>query len=232
MRLVKFLSTSGVASRRASEKIIASGRVSVNGRSVTDPAFAVNDTDSVLCNGIIVKPVSEEKLIYIAFHKPIGVISTMQLGDEDGVPLTDYVDLKARLFPIGRLDRDSSGLILLTNDGALTQKLTHPSHRVEKEYSLRINRPISQQDFKRLKRGVTVEGRAVEVDKIIFRTGGKIWITIHEGRKRILRRMFKELGYRVEQLKRDRIGPIKLGRLSLGRWRHLTQDEVTRLKSI
>ena len=232
MRLVKYLSTSGIASRRASERIIAQGRVSVNGLVITDPALSVSETDPVICDGIPVKPVPSDKLIYIAFNKPAGVVSTMQLGDEEGVPLTDFVDLKVRLYPIGRLDRDSSGLILLTNDGELTHRLTHPSHKIEKEYSMRINRPIAQQDFRRLKRGIKVEGRAVEIDKIIFRKGGKILITIHEGRKRILRRLFQELGYRVVQLKRNRIGPMRLGKLSLGRWRHLTKDEIATLKSL
>ncbi len=232
MRLVKYLSTSGVASRRSSETIIASGRVTVNGRTIIDPAFSVEDKDEVTVNGDIVNPNSSETLIYLMFNKPEGVVSTMSLGDEQGIALTDYIDLETRVYPVGRLDRSSSGLMILTNDGNMTQKLTHPSHEIEKEYLIKLSRSLARGDYIRIKKGLKVEGRTVEIDKMAFTNGGRIYITIHEGRKRIIRRLFQTLGYRIIQLKRERIGPIHLGRLTSGHWRYLTDIEKQSLFSI
>ena len=229
MRLVKYLSTSGVASRRAADRLVTAGRVIVNGRTVTDPAFDVSEHDRIECDGERIEPLRSNDLVYVMLHKPAGVFSTMSIGKEQGPCLADLVQIGIRLHPVGRLDMDSSGLILLTNDGDLTYRLTHPSHKVEKEYHVKTSRPLNQKDFKRLKRGVAVDGRIVEVDMIAPAKGGRLSVTIHEGRKRIIKRLFKEIGCRITELKRVRIGNVGLKKLSVGRWRYLTDSEISSL---
>ncbi|MDP8228442.1 MAG: pseudouridine synthase, partial [Candidatus Electryoneaceae bacterium] len=225
MRLAKYLSTAGVASRRAAEKIVNEGRVTVNGKIVTDPACNIDDDDNVHLDDQPVTPHSSDEMIYIMLHKPVGVVSTMIIGDEQGPALTDLIQLPQRTHPVGRLDKDSSGLLLLTNDGEMTHRLTHPSHKIEKEYVVRLNRRLIAQDFKRLTGGVTVDDRRVKMHRLESAHGGRIRIVISEGRKRIIRRMFKKIGPRVIELKRVRIGPIHLGHLTTVHWRYLTSTE-------
>ena len=229
MRLAKFLSSAGVASRRAAERLITDGRVVVNGRAVTDPALDVRDLDVVEFDGRRIEPVAKDRLIYIILHKPAGVVCTMSVGKEKGACLADLVQLDARLYPIGRLDRDSSGLLLLTNDGKLTYGLTHPKHSVEKEYIVRLDRPISPRKFARIKKGVVIDDRLAEVDDLKPIKGGRLSITIHEGRKRIIRRLFEQVGCKVTELKRVRIGSVKLGKLPIGKWRYLRDGEIASL---
>jgi 23S rRNA pseudouridine2605 synthase len=231
IRLVKYLAHSGVASRRASEKLIAAGRIVVDGKVIRDPAFGVSEVNRVEFNGSPVVMLQRDQCVYVALHKPFGVLSTMSPGLERGVAVSRLVDLPIRLYPVGRLDRDSSGLLLLTNDGVLTHQITHPRHRVSKEYHLKLGRDLTPVDCRRIEAGVEIEGRKVEVDSLRSIKGGKIAIAIHEGRKRILRRLFKELGHNVVELKRVGVGPIALGKLSVGKWRYLSNEEVTRLKS-
>lgn len=230
MRLAKYLSTAGVASRRASEKIVDDRRVTVNGQLVTDPAYNIDDKDEVELDGQPISLPTSDELIYIMLHKPVGVISTMMIGDEQGPALTDMIQLPYRVHPVGRLDKDSSGLLLLTNDGDLTNKLTHPSHQIEKEYVVRLNRRLVANDFKRLTQGVSVDDRRVKIHQLESAHGGKIRIVISEGRKRIIRRMFNQIGPRVIELKRVRIGPIHLGHLTTGHWRYLVPGEIDSLR--
>lgn len=230
MRLAKYLASAGIASRRAAEKLIVAKRVGVNGQLITDPAYNVDNSDKVEFDGSRIKPVVDDEFTYIILHKPEKVLSTMSPGKEKGACLADLLPDDVRLHPAGRLDFDTSGLILLTNDGRLTQNLTHPSRKVEKEYHLKTNRSLTERDYKRLLRGISIDGRVVDVDDLSSVKGGRLSITIHEGRKRIVRRLFAEMGYRVTELKRVRIGQISLGRLAKGRWRNLSVHEIALLK--
>lgn len=231
MRLGRYLSNCDVASRRNSEEIILSGRVRVNGNIVLDPAFGVDETVDVVefDNKRIDWKVTEKK-IYIMYHKPVGVLSTMSRGQEKGLCIADVINIPERIYPVGRLDQDSSGLLILTNDGEMTHRLTHPSHNVQKEYEVRTYPKFMPNEYIRLARGVKVDGRTVGIDLIAETHGGKVRITIHEGRKRIIRRMFKELKYRVVELKRLSIAGLSLGSLGIGRWRKLTPAEVKKLQ--
>ncbi len=229
VRLAKFLASAGVSSRRQAERLIGEGQVTVNGDRVSDPAFGVSDRDTVKVAGEVVQPPRTEKT-YIMLHKPIGVVSTMKPGKEGGPCVADLVPLPMRLFPVGRLDRDSSGLILLTNDGDLTLKLTHPSHEVGKEYIVKLHRTLIPRDIGRIRMGIKIEGRAVAVQALEPAHGGRIRIAITEGRNRIVRRLFGAIKYNVLELKRVQIGPLSIGHLPSGKWRKLRPVEIEALK--
>ncbi|MCF7809593.1 rRNA pseudouridine synthase [bacterium] len=230
MRLAKYLASAGIASRRAAEKLISARMVRVNNRIITDPAFDVDDHDKVEYNGSIVRLISNSEMTYLALHKPVNVLSTMSPGKEDGACLADLIPDIGRLYPVGRLDFNSSGLMLLTNDGDLTHLLTHPGHQVAKEYIIKLNRPLTEKDYNNLQKGVNIEGRKVEIDALKPHSGGKLSITIHEGRKRIIRVLFNKLNYKVIELKRVRIGSLSIGKLAIGKWRKLSKAEVQLLK--
>ncbi|MFC2150033.1 pseudouridine synthase [Calditrichota bacterium] len=232
MRLVKFLANCGVASRRKSEELISAGRVSVDGKTVFDPALDVDEDSQVMFDRKQVRLPDKGDLSYILFHKPVGVIASLKDEKADGELLTDYIQVEARVFPVGRLDRDSSGLLLLTNDGEMTQALTHPRRHVEKEYILRLNPAMTLADFRKVKQGVEIEGRKVEVDKFVSLSRNRVNIVIHEGRNRILRKLFGHLHYSVSELKRTRLGTLGLGSIPPGKWRYLTEREVHRLKKL
>jgi 23S rRNA pseudouridine2605 synthase len=233
-RLQKVLAHAGVASRRASEALIAQGRVSVNGRVVTELGTKVDPrTDVISLDG---QPLAKrmERLVYVILNKPANVLSSV--GDEHGRPtVIDLVDVPERIYPVGRLDLRSEGLILLTNDGDLAEKLTHPRHAVEKEYHVFVRGRPSTATLSRWQRGgLEVEGRpageaVVERMKI---EGQDTWLKIilTEGRKREIREIAETLGHPVKLLRRVRIGPIRLGHLKPGRWRYLNSAEIQRLK--
>ena len=223
MRLAKFLAGAGVASRRASEKIIFNGHVKVNGRIIKDPALDVSEADMIYVNGAKIAAPSPDEFVYIMFHKPVGVLSTMSPGMEEGPCIADLLKHPKRIFPVGRLDKDSSGLILMTNDGKFANRLIHPSHRVVKEYQIKVNRQLSKENYYRLRKGIEIDGRAVEVHDLTHATGGRITLSIHEGRKRIIRRLMREIKMNTVGLKRIRIGTLTLGSLGIGRWRKLTE---------
>jgi 23S rRNA pseudouridine2605 synthase len=230
MRLAKFLAHAGVASRRGAERMIAAGRVRVDGAVLTDPARDVSDTNQVVVNG---RPVTPEPLEYHVVHKPVGVVSTAH--DPGGHPtVTELVDTGARLYPVGRLDVDSSGLILLTNDGELANRLMHPRYEVGKRYRVRVQGTPSKAALAALRRGVELEdGRTAPAEVEPLGPGGResvLEIVIHEGRKRIVRRMLEAVGHPVIALERTAIGPLELGRLHVGGSRRLRPAEVDRLK--
>lgn len=226
MRLAKYLALCGVDSRRHCEVIIRKGLVKVNGLSVVDPAFSVSDGDTVELDGERVFPLTPSDLRYIAYHKPVGVVCSMEPSHPSGPTLRQMLAFPLRIFPVGRLDRTSSGLIILTNDGLFAQRILHPKHKIEKEYEVRLNRELRLGDGEKILKGVAIEGRVVEVHQL-NPIKPYLWrIVIHEGRKRIVRRLFKAMGYTVEELKRVRIGPIWLGRLPVGKWRNLTKREI------
>jgi 23S rRNA pseudouridine2605 synthase len=225
VRLAKFLAHGGVASRRKAERIIASGRVTVSGEVVTDPARDVEASDDVRVDG---RPVGAESREVWAVNKPAGVVSTArEPGRRPAV--VELVDSDARLYPVGRLDVDSTGLLLLTNDGELANRLTHPRYEVAKTYRVELRRPPSDADLRRLARGVELEdGQTAPAE--VHRLGEReIEIILREGRNRQVRRMAEAIGNRVVALRRMRFGPIALGSLPIGEARRLSEDEIGRL---
>jgi 23S rRNA pseudouridine2605 synthase len=231
VRLAKFLAHAGVASRRGAERLVAAGRVRVDGAVVTDPARDVSEANEVVADGERVRP---EPLEYHAVNKPVGVVSTAH--EPGGRPkVTDLVATGARLYPVGRLDADSSGLILLTNDGELANRLMHPRYEVDKRYRVHVKGSPSKAALATLRRGVELEdGRTAPAGVEVLDSDGResvLEVVIHEGRKRIVRRMLEAVGHPPIALHRTAIGPLELGRLHAGGSRRLRPAEVDRLKS-
>jgi 23S rRNA pseudouridine2605 synthase len=225
VRLAKFLAHGGVASRRKAEAIIAAGRVSVGGEVVTDPARDVGAEDDVRVDG---GPVGTEAHEVWAVNKPAGVVSTAhEPGERPAV--VSLVDSSARLYPVGRLDADSTGLLLLTNDGELANRLTHPRYGVAKAYVARLAHPPSDRDLARLRRGVELEDGPTSATEVNRVARHEIEIVLREGRNRQVRRMVEAVGNRVVSLRRVRFGPLSLGRLAAGGSRRLTRQEIDRL---
>lgn len=225
MRLARYLAHGGVSSRRAAESLIRSGRVTVGGEVVTDPARDVTEADGIAVDGTPV--VSEPREVW-AVNKPTDVVSTAR---EPGRrrPVTDLVASERRLYPVGRLDADSTGLILLTNDGDLANRLTHPRYEVPKTYRARLERPPSSGELERLRRGVELDD-GLTLPAEVERTGEReVEITIREGRKRQVRRMAEAVGNGVEELTRIRVGSLELGGLEPGQARRLSEAEVRSL---
>ncbi len=234
MRLQKFLAQCGVASRRAAEKMIADGRVKIGGVVVTQMGTQVEPTDLVLVDDKPVTP--EEEKHYLLYHKPMGEVTTA--SDPEGRPtvLDRFKEYPARLYPVGRLDFDSEGLLLLTNDGELTQRMLHPSREVEKIYLAKVSNRLEPETAKRMQDGVWLNERKTAPAKVrilkyeAFSTS--VLVSIHEGRNRQVRRMFEAVGHQVVLLRRVQFGPLKLGDVQRGQWRHLTEDEVRLLKGL
>jgi 23S rRNA pseudouridine2605 synthase len=229
IRLQKLLALAGVASRRHSEELMLDEQVTVNGEVVTRLGTKVNPvTDLIRVKGKRLPPISDK--VYLLLHKPRGVVSTM--SDPEGRPtLQDFVnDRPERLFHVGRLDTDTSGLIILTNDGDLAQRLAHPSYEMEKTYVAQVKGHVWPRIIKQLTEGVTIDDRVVDVRqaKILdARTEQSIIeLVIHEGRNRIVRRLLAEVGHPVRQLARTRIGDLTLGSLKPGQVRELAAEEV------
>jgi 23S rRNA pseudouridine2605 synthase len=227
MRLAKFLAAGGVASRRASEEIVRAGRVTVNGDTVYDPARDIGTADAVAVDGAPIAT-NVERVVY-ALNKPTGVVSTA--SDPQGRPtVVSLLPADTRLYPVGRLDIDTTGLILLTNDGELAHRLTHPRFEVDKTYRARVtNPPIRTGAVRALRAGVHLEDgltAPARVRKVDHRT---LELTIHEGRKRQVKRMCEAVGHPVVRLERVAFGPLALGDLRLGRWRRLTPGEIRTL---
>lgn len=230
MRLQKYMAMCGVAARRKCEEMIAAGRVTVNGRVITEMGTQVEEHDEVFVDGVRIMP--EEEKRYVLYHKPAGEVTTV--SDEKGreTVMDRFRDFPVRLYPVGRLDYDSEGLLLLTNDGALAQRLTHPSCEVDKVYLARVTGNPSNEAIDRLRRGVYMEGderRTYPAQVRVVRDEGlfsDILVTIHEGRNRQVRRMFDAVGHKVLLLRRVRFGPLELGSLRRGEWRELTAQEV------
>jgi 23S rRNA pseudouridine2605 synthase len=232
VRLQKVLAQAGVGSRRACEQLIAQGRVEVDGRVVTEQGVRVDPTSQVIrVDGSRI--VTSPDLVHLAFNKPAGVVSTM--NDPQGRPsLGDYVgDRRDRLFHVGRLDADTEGLILLTNDGELAHRLAHPRYEVKKTYVAEVRGPVGKDVGRRLRAGVELEDGVAVADsfRLVGSSGSRVMIEIvvHEGRNRIVRRMLAAVGHPVERLVRTQIGPVALGSLRPGKLRPLTRDELSRL---
>ena len=225
MRLAKYLAHAGVASRRAAEVLIDAGRVRVGGEVVFDPALDVGEGSGVKVDG---RPVEPEPREVWALNKPPGVVSTArEPGRRRAV--TELVNSERRLYPVGRLDADSTGLILLTNDGELANRLTHPRYGVPKTYRVRLARAPSDSDLERLRKGVRLEDGMTAPAEIERGGERELVVTIREGRKRQVRRMAEAIGNEVEALTRIRIGSLELGELRGGDARRLADGEVDAL---
>jgi 23S rRNA pseudouridine2605 synthase len=225
MRLAKYLAHAGVASRRAAEAIVAAGRVEVDGATVTDPARDVDDDHSVLVDGRPVHAGGHERLVY-ALNKPKGVVSTAH--DPYGRrTVVELVPSRERLYPVGRLDADTTGLILLTNDGALAHRLTHPSFEVPRTYRARVrNAPLKEPALRALREGVELEDGRTAPARVRRLGSDQLELTIHEGRKRQVRRMCEAVGHPVTALERVAFGPLRLGPLQPGEHRRLSSQEL------
>lgn len=225
-RLQKILSARGVASRRGAEKLIEEGRITVNGAVAVLGQTADIELDEILLDG---KPLpAGSQPIYIMLHKPRGYVTT--LSDEKGRKTAAELvkDCGVRVYPVGRLDMDSEGLLLFTNDGEFANALMHPKHEVEKTY-LTWAEGFSEEAVARLKRPIELDGYRIRAPKVRVVKPGLLEITIHEGRNRQVRRMCEAAGMKVTRLKRVREGNLSLGDLPLGKWRYLTDEEVKRL---
>lgn len=236
MRINKYIASSGICSRRAAEELVTSGKVKINGKPVTALATDVDEeNDTVTVDGQKISLVT--KLIYIMLYKPKGCICS--LSDEKGrKTVFDYLEdfQNKRIFPIGRLDYDTEGLLLLTNNGALSNKLTQPINEISKTYVAKIEGEIEESDLARLRNGVTVDGvklRRCKI-KVLDRNEKftRLEITIYEGKNREIHKMFETVGKTVAFLKRIKIGDLKLGGLSRGAYRYLTPKEVAYLNSL
>ena len=225
-RLQKILSARGVASRRTAEKMIEEGRITVNGIIAGLGQTADPEIDEILLDG---RPLpSGNEYVYILLHKPRGYVTT--LSDEKGRKTAAQLvaDCGTRVYPVGRLDMDSEGLLLFTNDGEFANRLMHPKHEVQKTYLTWVE-GFTESSLEKLKQPITLDGYRISAAKVRVVKPGLLEITIHEGRNRQVRRMCDAAGMRVTRLKRIREGNLSLGDLPLGRWRYLTEEEVKRL---
>lgn len=230
MRINKFISTSGYCSRRSADKLIDENRVFINEKIATK-GDDVSETDIVKIDGIILQLQSENQ--YIMLNKPEGYTTTLKDKFADKIVMDLLKEIDERVYPVGRLDRDSCGLLLFTNDGDLAFKLTHPNHDVEKEYLVRVNKTVSKDDLKKLSDGVIIDGRLTREARFIHtKNMSEIRVFLKEGRNRQIRKMFKTLGYDVIFLKRVAFGKIKLGILKVGEYRNLTEEEIKYLRSV
>jgi len=226
MRLQKFLANAGACSRRKGETYITDGRVKVNGTVVTELGTKVDpQTDQVEVDG---QPVAlDQARVYLILNKPEGYVTSCEQPTDKIV--LDLVDIPERIFPVGRLDKDSTGLVLLTNDGRIHHRLLHPSFDHEKEYDVTVGRPIGQGALERMAKGMVLDGSKTRPAKIKRRSGKRFRIILQEGRNRQIRRMVAKVGNYVISLKRIRMANIKLGDLPEGKWRHLKPLEIKAL---
>lgn len=232
MPLNKFVAHSGICSRRDAAEIVKSGKVTVNGETILEPGFKVTGTEDIKVNG---KKISARKtLVYILLNKPKDFITTME--DPEGRKTVFDIVKKAtteRIYPIGRLDRNTTGVLLMTNDGELTQKLSHPSYHVKKIYEVKLDKPLAKKDFDELLKGITLEDGLITPDGLAYadpKDKSVIGIEIHSGRNRIVRRIFEHLGYDVRNLDRVMYANLTKKNVDRGKWRFLSEKEVRLLK--
>lgn len=231
IRLQKVLAQAGIASRRASEQLIADGRVEVNGTVVTALGTRVDpEHDTIRVDGARIPP--PRRHLYLVLNKPRGVVSTMD--DPEGRPtLSQYVPRHQRLFHVGRLDTDTEGLILLTNDGEFAHRMSHPSYEVPKTYLAEVEGLVDNKIIRLLRRGVQLDDGPVHPDTVTLVSGtptrSLVRITLHEGRNRVVRRIFDHIGHPVRRLSRIAIGPVRVGTLKAGQTRDLTPGELGQL---
>lgn len=235
VRLQKFLADAGVASRRGAEKIISEGRVRVNGEVVREMGVKVDENyDKIMLDGEEIKGI--EKKHYIMLNKPVGFVTTVSDDKQRPTVMELVSDISARIYPVGRLDYDTEGLLLMTNDGDLTYRITHPKHDAQKTYIAEVAGNVTMETILNLRRGVVIDGykTAPAQVEVVGATqfGTKLEITIHEGKNRQVRKMFESLGCVVKRLKRVGEAGLVLGHLPLGKWRKLSESEINMLKKI
>ncbi|MCS6823223.1 MAG: rRNA pseudouridine synthase [Cytophagaceae bacterium] len=233
IRLNRFISNSGVCSRREADELISQGLITVNGKTITELGYKVSYNDEVRYDGRLLNP---EKKVYLLLNKPKDYITTTDDPKERKTVMQLVAGAcKERIFPVGRLDRNTTGLLLFTNDGELSDKLTHPSNNIYKIYQVDLDTPLSQDDYEKIKNGkVYLEDGRVQVDdiEILNNSRKSIGLAIHEGRNRIVRRLFEHLGYQVVKLDRTMYAGLTKKNLPRGHWRFLTQKEINMLKSL
>lgn len=224
IRINKFIADSGYCSRREADKLIEQKKVKIDG-IIAVHGDKVTDKNTVSIDGKTVKP--RKTNIYIAFHKPFGAITTTDKNADNTV--LDYIDIKERIYPVGRLDVESSGLLLLTNDGSIVNKLLKSKHKIEKEYLVTVDKPLTEESLKRLAGGLKIDNQKTLPAKVIQLSPNQFKIIIVQGLNRQIRRMCEALGYKVKILKRVKFAGIELKDLPRGKWRHLTAEEVHQL---
>ena len=237
MRINKYIALCGVASRRKAEELILAGRVTVNDEVMTELSYKVDEeNDIVKVDDKLIK--EENKLVYILLNKPEGYITTVK-DQFDRPSVLDLVsDIKERVYPIGRLDYETSGLLLLTNDGDLTYKLTHPKHEVDKTYVARVKGKLTKEEIERFKTGLKIEDYTTAPAKLKVikydeqRDSSLLEIKIHEGKNRQVRKMCKAINHPVLRLRRSAMGKIKIRDCEIGKYRYLTEDEIKYLKNL
>lgn len=230
IRLNRYIANAGVCSRRDADKLIETGEITVNGKVVTEMGYKASNTDVVKHGN---KILNREKIIYVLLNKPKDFITTMD--DPQGRRTVTELVKKAgeeRIYPVGRLDRNTTGLLLLTNDGDLAKKLSHPSSNIKKLYQAELDKPITENHFQDILAGVTLEDGLIKVDDLAIVGGDKnlLGIDIHVGKNRIVRRIFEHLGYEVIKLDRVMYAGLTKKDLGRGKWRYLSEKEVNRLK--
>jgi 23S rRNA pseudouridine2605 synthase len=223
MRLNRFLASAGLGSRRGCEQLILDGRVSVNGKICVNLATQVSPSDSVKVNGRLIHG---EPPLYVLFNKPAGFLCTAHDTHERRTIFELLPRKWPRLFHVGRLDKESEGLLILTNDGELSLKLTHPRYKIEKEYEVVLDRTFDLRDREKLLKGISIEGQLAKAGHVHRLAPKKLKVILRQGLKRQIRLMFAAIGYDVKQLCRVRIGPLKLSDMRPGEWRFLTEREV------
>ena len=234
MRLNKYIASAGICSRRKADELIAAGNVKINGAVMREMGYDVQEGDQVSVNG---RPIeASEKKVYLALNKPLGCVTSMD-DDRDRSTVADLVkDIPQRVFPVGRLDYNTTGLLLMTNDGDLAYRLTHPKHEIGKTYVALVSGVISDVRLNRLRRGVDIGGFVTSPAKVrVLKQNPHstvVEITIHEGKNRQVRKMFNAVGNKVMKLERTAIGDIRLGHQLPGHWRKLTRQEIDYLKSL
>ena len=231
-RLQKVIAHSGLTSRRKAEDMITAGRVTVNGETVTELGTKVTSSDVVMVDG---KPIKKEENVYYVLYKPRNVISTTD-DELDRETVLNYIQTEKRIYPVGRLDFDTSGVLLLTNDGDLTNLLIHPSHDLEKEYEVTVKGFLRKEESRTLCRGIELDGtktKKAKIKDVTYNTNKEIshcTIIITEGRNHQVKRMFESVGHPVLSLKRVRFGPITLKHLRVGEYRRITPHEIKQLR--
>lgn len=233
MRVNKYIAQSGICSRRKADELIANGNVKVNGAVLKEPGYDVCEGDKLEVNGRLID--AKQKLEYVLINKPLGMVTTVS-DDKARLTVMDVVkDIDARLFPVGRLDYNTSGALIMTNDGELAYRLTHPKHEVYKTYRVRVAGILSNEKAARLRKGVDIGGFVTSKARVSIIKGTQhstiVEISIHEGKNRQVRKMFKAIGNPVQELERIAIGDIRLGHLKPGHYRKLTREEVEYLKN-
>ena len=228
IRLNKYISQSGLCSRRSADQLITSGKVKVNNKLCTQLGTKVSENDKVIVNNKLIKP---ERNIYILLNKPKDYISTNKDTHNRKIVFDLINGVNERLFSVGRLDRNTTGLLLLTNDGNIAKKLTHPSHKIKKIYSVILEKNISENEIIQIKKGLTIEGQHIKVDNIKrLERNNEVGIEIHIGKNRIVRKIFEAINHKVSKLDRVLFGPFTKKDLPRGKWRKLRDQEIRNLK--